>query len=195
MHTISFMSDMFCKFAFFFNMEKFKPDVDYEAENILIGISCHLKDYRLVHYINKTDKINLSRYDDLVYVIYPDKNDSKKKIEINYPFYYYYSEDDYLAFNFIGNRIDDSVLLAEYDKLDFIIIINGAIENYDHKQLIKYLKQIPNVLVVAELKFDLIKNIKPILEDLEMHVFEKIKKPEIEKNRTVKAIAKNKLKL
>ena len=59
----------------------FKPEIDYEADLILIGISCHLKDYRLVHYLNKYKQINLTRFDDLVIYMQTDKKYKKSNIK------------------------------------------------------------------------------------------------------------------
>ena len=66
----------------------FKPEIDYEADSIMIGISCHLKDYRLVHYLNKNYHLNLIRFDDLEVLKEYDK-ETEKYLPQKFPFYYY----------------------------------------------------------------------------------------------------------
>lgn len=159
----------------------FKPNVDYEADIIMIGISCHLKDYRIVHFLNKDYHLDLVRYDDLLVYKEYDK-ELEKNLPQNFPFYYYKSAEDYIDYNFIINFTNNGYLINEYKGMDYILIIKGAVDNYDSKPIIDCLKQIPNVLTVAELKTNTIKNIKPIIEDLEVHVLEHNKKEkEIEK--------------
>jgi len=153
----------------------FKPEIDYEADSIMIGISCHLKDYRLVHYLNKNFHLNLIRFDDLEVLKEYDKV-QEKYLPQKFPFYYYLSEEDYIAYNFIVNFSDDGRLLNEQKTLDYVLIINGAIENYNTKPIIDCLKQIPNVLTVVELKTETLKNLRPIFEDMEVHILEHYRK-------------------
>ena len=164
----------------------FKPEIDYEADSIMIGISCHLKDYRLVHYLNKNFHLNLIRFDDLEVLKEYDKV-QEKYLPQKFPFYYYLCEEDYIAYNFIMNFSDDGRLLNEQKTLDYVLIINGAIDNYDTKPIIVCLKQIPNVLTVVELKTESLKNLRLIYEDMEVHILEHYKRlKEEEQNKKIK---------
>lgn len=157
----------------------FKPDVDYVADIIMIGISCHIKDYRIVHYLNKNYHLGLERYEDLVVLKEYDK-EKEEYLPQHFPFYYYLSPEDYISYNFMVNFSVDGYLITEQKRLDYVLIIKGAVDNYDTKPILDCFKQMPNVLTVVEIKTDKLKNIKQIIEDLEVHVLEQTKKVTID---------------
>ncbi|MBL4594634.1 MAG: IPExxxVDY family protein [Flavobacteriales bacterium] len=91
----------------------FEEDYDF----ILIGISCHTKDYRLCWEINKALNTDLIRAENLEI--------SKKNKTNSFSFYEFIDEDNYLEYYLISNRGNDGYLIAEQKKVDFFLLLKG----------------------------------------------------------------------
>ena len=134
-----------------------------KQEYSLLGISCHLKDYRLIYEINKELKLDFKKVEDLV--IYPVKGKKENCFSC------YFHSDEFMEYNIIANRNPNGLLVPEHKQLDYIFILKGLVDNQYKKKIISSLVKIPQVLTSYEINQETIKkNIDVILTDLELHI-------------------------
>ena len=99
-------------------MSKVLLNIEEDYDFILIGISCHTKDYRLCGAINKTLYIDLIRTGDL---------EISKKGEVSiYSFYEFLDNDNYLEYYLVSNLASNGYLIAEQKKVDFFLLVKGS---------------------------------------------------------------------
>ena len=135
----------------------------------LIGISCHVKDYRISFLLNKHLGSDFLKIEDLKVAL------NNKKDPAEFSLYYYYDEDYFNTYYLVSNRSQELVLAPEIKQVDFLMIVEGDFRKSQKDHLIKHVREIPNILMAYEIKFAEIKNYETLLNDLEMH-FMKIKK-------------------
>ncbi|MCX6230707.1 MAG: IPExxxVDY family protein [Bacteroidetes bacterium] len=154
----------------------------YENDFSVIGIACHLHDYRIVHFLNKIANFNFIRFDDLKVL---QKN---TETTLGFPFYYFNDTENYTCFYFISNRSIDGIMFNEMKEIDYFLFSVGSSHNINLKSLIKQIKKIPNVLAITEeLNFNKTE-IDNLMTDIELHITE-IERIEREKE----LIAKSKI--
>jgi hypothetical protein len=130
----------------------------------LIGISCHLMDYRLIHLLNKEPGFNFSKEEDLA--IYA----SAKMQTASFSLYSFKDEDQRNSYYLIANYSQDIVLVPEFKHTDFVMLIEGDFKKQRKDALLKAIRSIPKVLTAFEIKVTDIKNPETFLTDLEMHI-------------------------
>ena len=120
----------------------------------LIGISCHLKDYRLSYLLNQKLECSFSKLEDLQ----------------DFSFYYYRDEDRYNTYTLIANRSQESVLVPQLKQTDFLLLVEGEFKKAQKDPVLNAIRTIPNVLTAYEIRLPEIKNFEILLTDIEMHV-------------------------
>jgi hypothetical protein len=135
----------------------------------LIGVSCHVKDYRISFLLNKYLGFDLLKMEDLK-ITFNNKQDPEE-----FSFYYYYDEDYFNTYYLMSNRSQEVVLAPEIRQVDFLLIVEGEFKKSQMDRLIKSIRDIPNILAAYEVKLAEIKNFETLLNDMEMHLM-KIKK-------------------
>lgn len=130
----------------------------------LIGVSCHMKDYRISFLLNKYLGFDLLKMEDLK-ITFNNKQDPAE-----FSFYYYYDEDYFNTYYLMSNRSQEVVLAPEIKQVDFLLIVEGEFKKSQMDRLIKSIRNIPNVLAAYEVKFSEIKNFETLLNDMEMHL-------------------------
>jgi len=146
----------------------------------LIGISCHIKDYRISYLLNKQAELNFRKMEDLVIPAAPqNKSDT-------FSFYSYRDEDHFNTYYLLSNRGQDSVLVRELRQTDFLLLIEGQFRKSRADSLLGAIRLIPQVLACFEIRFSTLKNFENILTDLELHYMtisreSKIKYPSLKK--------------
>lgn len=135
----------------------------------LIGISCHLKDYRLSYLLNYHLPAEFTRMEDLRMA------GSTQKEPTSFSFYYYRDEDHFNTFSLLSNRSQESVLIPEMKQTDFLLIIEGECKKARKDALLRNIRSIPNVLTSYEIRFSEIKNYETLLSDLELHTMNLLK--------------------
>ncbi|MCX6246069.1 MAG: IPExxxVDY family protein [Bacteroidetes bacterium] len=129
----------------------------------LIGISCHVKDYRISYLLNTRLGLEFHKLDDLKITL------TQKKEPTGFSFYYYRDEDYFNAYYLISNRSEEFALAPEIKQVDFLLIVEGVFKKAQKDPLIKAIRAIPNVLTAYEINFAEIKNHETLLNDMEMH--------------------------
>lgn len=134
-----------------------------QAVFTLIGISCHIRDYRFSYLLNRMLGTDFLKVEDLRGTL------SNKKEPAGFSLYHYYDEDYFNSYYLLSNRSLEYVLAPEVKQVDFLLIIEGDLVRARKDRLIKSIREIPNVLTAYEINFAEIKNYETLLNDLEMH--------------------------
>jgi hypothetical protein len=130
----------------------------------LIGISCHLVDYRLLHLLNKELGFNFNKEDDLTITKSPNKEGT------SFSLYSYKDEDQRNSYYLVANFSMEVVLIPEFKHTDFVLLIEGEFKKQRKDTLLKTIRSIPKILTAFEIKINDIKNPENFLTDLEMHI-------------------------
>jgi hypothetical protein len=130
----------------------------------LIGISCHLMDYRLLHLLNKELGFNFSKEEDF------KSNASSNKEEASFSLYSCKDEDQRNSYYLIANFSQEIILIPEFKHTDFIMLIEGNFKKQSLDILLKAIRSIPKVMTAFEIKVTDIKNKETFLTDFEMHI-------------------------
>lgn len=108
-------------------MAKLKLDFEYEIDFFLLGLSCHLPDYRLAYILNKELKIDLVRQQDL------DLKTSKSKDKGFYSYYQYDNEELYTTIGLIANRSEVGYYVPELKQMDYFLQL--WLPNFEEEEL------------------------------------------------------------
>lgn len=126
-------------------------DLDYDY--IIVGISCHYKDYRLVFLINQNLGLHFVKQADHILNI---KNSE------NQQFFSLFKDQDVqeeINFYLLNNRSEFGYLIPEYKQADYIFIAENTEESINEQ--LNYLGKIKNingVLTAFNIDFELLKN-------------------------------------
>jgi hypothetical protein len=125
-------------------MSKILLSIEEDYDFILIGVSCHTKDYRLCWEINKSLNSDLKRTEDL---------EISKKGEVNFfSFYEYIDEDNYIEYYLISNLGSNGYLIPEQKKVDFFLLLKGNTSTNQAKDIIGRINSLS--LVLTSFKID-----------------------------------------
>lgn len=130
----------------------------------LLGISCHLRDYRLSHLFNHHLGFSFAKRDDLRIV------SPSRQAEDEFSFYSFRDEERLNTFYLIGNRNQSVILIPEMKQFDFLVIVEGRFVKAEKDVLTKTLRSLPGIVAVIETRLTDIKNYESLLTDIEMHV-------------------------
>lgn len=158
-------------------------DDDYNV----IAINCHLKDYRLIHFINKVLDFHFIKFDNLV------KQFGKNfQLEI-FSCFCFHQPEILSSFYILQNKNhSSSVLIQELKNIDYFLILKSSFYNETRlKNLLASLRKIEHIIMVQNIELTKIKNIQYLLSDIELLELEHKKiKSEAEKLRKIKLIKK-----
>lgn len=126
-------------------MTKFSLDIEYDYDFVLIGISCHEKDYRICWALNNKLGINLKKENDL------EIKDKKHKEVLSYPFYIFDYKEKYCEYFIIGNKNNQRMLVPEHKQADYFLKITGNVSSEEKQEIIKKIKEINIVLTAYEI--------------------------------------------
>ena len=130
----------------------------------ILGISCHLRDYRLSYLINHHLGFSFIKRDDLRIIPASDKEQAE------FSFYSFRNEENLNTFYLIANRSQSLILVPEMKQFDFLLIVDGKYNKTEKDAMMKTLRSLPSILTIFEIKFTEIKNHESLLTDIEMHV-------------------------
>lgn len=132
-------------------MAKTRLTLDFSYDFLLVGLSCHQKDYRLCWAINRALELDLSRKDD---VILADASGQQSR----YSFYSYSDEVHHLKYYVVSNRGGQGYLVPECKEADYFLVIDGHHEYLDMQDALRQLKQCDVVLTAFEIDPDGLKS-------------------------------------
>jgi hypothetical protein len=136
----------------------------------LIGISCHLKDYRLSYHLNLSLDLSFVKMEDFR----------------EFSFYFCRDEDRFNAYYLLGNRGQESVLLPDLKQTDFLLLVEGPFKKPQKDFLLSKIKGIQTVLTAFEVRPETIREYTLVLNDLELHLMNIMKETKIKYSPLIK---------
>jgi hypothetical protein len=97
-------------------MAKLTLDFEFEYDFHLLGLSCHLSDYRIAWIINQALSIDLERKNDIELIM------GKNKEEVGFfSLYQYDNPEQYITINLISNRCTKGSFCNELKEIDYFV--------------------------------------------------------------------------
>ena len=121
-------------------VSKFTLEVEYDFDFILLGISCHEKDYRISWALREKLGVDLCRGEDL------EINTRKAGESGTYVVFESFSEDNDSSIFLVANRCESSFLIPEHKSCDYFLIARGGYDLGDQTEMLQKIKEIPFVL-------------------------------------------------
>ena len=150
-------------------VKKLSLKIDYSNEYSFIGISCHLKDYRLSFFINQYCGLQLKKIDDFT-------QQSAENKSLSYPLFYYHSQETDNRFYLISNHHSEMKLIPALKQFDYFLLIQKNMQSEQKKELIAKLKKTQNLLAAYEIELNKIKNVNQFMAELELQLIDYLKK-------------------
>ena len=124
-------------------MTRFRLDIEYEYDFLLVGISCHEKPYRLCWAVNKALELNMERIDSLALSLKKNENPS------GFPLFRQDNFENDTSLILVANRADQStgLLIPEQHQADYFFIAHGPYTDTDYERMLAEIKRIPFVLM------------------------------------------------
>lgn len=151
-----------------------KLETANDTANAFIGIATIHRDYKLVHYLNSNLGLELVNEEDLP--VYNSKTDSLTF----FPFFCYHHPDLRTDIYLIANSISTSVLIPTLRQINYFLLLQGAAYQQHIDTMIASIRKIPGIQAALLINQSGIKEIPPLMEDLELHLIELQKKAEDE---------------
>ena len=123
-------------------MKKVFLDIGFDYEFVLYGIVSQETPHRLAWVINQNIKSDFIRKDDLVVF-------SSEKDELNISRFSFHDELNHLTFELLSNKDGNKYLLPELRKIDFFIMVNGALDSFKKRKFTEPFKKITEITVNA----------------------------------------------
>ena len=148
-------------------------DSDFLSDFTMIGIACHLNDYRLLFHINKALHFNLRKTENFKSIT------NKSQSILNFSFAHYTDYENRSEYFLVSNHDEDGLLIPELKQFDFFLIIQGIgnlnISNHFPNGLddiVHSIRSIPNILAAYEIPVKNIKGIDVLISDIELHMLD-----------------------
>lgn len=126
-------------------MAKQKLLVEYDFDFTLIGVSCHIEDYKFCWNVNKKLEMNFLREEDLEITGKSTKKNSAFSI------YSWENEENYTSYFILSNKGSSGYLVPEHKNIDYFFLIKGPITAKDKASLITEVKLIDAVQTAFEI--------------------------------------------
>ena len=129
----------------------------------LIGISCHLKSYRLSFAMDKSLGLSFSRIED--FIVQGNTNGM-----LGYPFLMVEDDDLKNQFCLVGNHHPQGKLVPALGQVDFFLMASNPMEQNILNGMIKKIRGIPQVLAAYQIDPAGTRDIDLLLEEMELHL-------------------------
>ena len=126
----------------------------------LIGIACHLKDYRIALIINRSLHFCLKKGEDLVLHDTPESNRS-------FSMYHFYNGDDRRTYFMISNHHPENRLIPSEKGVDYFLIVNDRLPDSWKSSLLSKLQGAPHIMAAYALK-PKARHLDMIFEEIEL---------------------------
>lgn len=125
---------------------EFEENIDFQ----LIGISSHVKDYRISWEINERLKLDLAKDKSLSLFL--------KEEEQRFPFYSFVDQEELIEYYLIGNRSDYGILIPEENNSDYFMLVKGHITAQEIKALAIKISKLKPVLTAYVIEAEKLKS-------------------------------------
>ena len=131
---------------------KYILEDEYEFDFLLLGISCHEKDYRLCWALNQALSLHLKKGDADLEIFFKKKN--KRSL---HSLYVFINEDTRNEFYLLKNRSDSGFIIPEQPHADYLLMIK---EKYtlDFNSILLKIRSVPFILMAFEIHVEQLKS-------------------------------------
>lgn len=149
--------------------KKLSKNLEYYEGYYMLAIVSYLKDYSLCYHINNELKLDLVKYEDLVFDI---------DIVENCIFSWYHFEDKTsgTVYCLVGNKGDNGILIPSQKTVDFFLIIKNPANNELIKSMASRLRKISEITAVFDINMQQTKDMDLLLETIELHELEYVRR-------------------
>ena len=144
-------------------------NINYFEDYQMLAIVSHLTDYTICYHINSDLKFDFIKYEDLIFATTTDTENS-------FSWYYYYDMISRTTYYLIGNKDASRLLIPSQKIVDYFLLIKSPISIDSVKVYANGLRKIPNITAVFDLNMGITKDMDLLLESIELHELEVIKK-------------------
>lgn len=121
-------------------MLKHTLDIEYDFDFVLLGISCHEKDYRISWALREKLGFDLCRGEDIVI------SNRKPGEDGSFAVFESLNEDNDSGIYLVANRSESSFLIPEQRAFDYFLLAKGGYDKQDQEFMLKKTREIPFVL-------------------------------------------------
>lgn len=132
-------------------------NVEYDFDFWLVGISSHLRDYRIGWSLNKTLGIELKKEKD--YEITLKKPDDSQF----FSHYSYVCEETQRNYHLFANKCPTGFLLPEVKHADYLLMLDGNFNDYNIEELCKLVRQTEHINTVFNIDVETLKSKKNLI--------------------------------
>jgi len=129
----------------------------------IIGISSHLKDYRLCLFLNQALLFNFRKADDFL------QNEDEQD-EYTYSNYIYTDPESRVTFILISNHHPDKKLIPTQKQTDYFLITQDPLDENYINDLISRIRAVQQVNAAFKIPQPAVKDFEHTLNDLEFHL-------------------------
>ncbi len=137
-------------------------DLEEEIDYSMVGIASSLKDYRLSFYLNKLNCFQFKRVDPFIF--------THKSQGFNYSLYIYVDNTNLKNYYLIANKSNSVKLVKDYQHFDYLLIMEGEVEDELSSDLSKQIKQLPGVVLTSVLNTNSFLKIPNLRTAFEIHL-------------------------
>lgn len=136
---------------------------DTSGDICLIGIACHLKDYRFCWLLNTHLETDLRKIHDF----FPDF-DKEKGSEHAFPFYYCAENIRFETYYLLSNHSAGGDLLDKYSQVDYLLFIQDLAYPSGGRGMVQEIRKIPQVLTAFEIQMRDLREANNLITGLEI---------------------------
>jgi hypothetical protein len=129
---------------------------------VVLGISATLKDYKMGWFLNQELRIELKKMTSFRF---------HEATEEGHSFFYYDEGENLNVFNLIQINAEGGRLIQLPVPTDYLLIIRNPIADAKLTQIMGVMRKIQGVMAVYKLDIERLKQIDPLLEQIELHEF------------------------
>lgn len=132
-------------------------DIEYEFNFWLIGISSHLRDYRISWALNKALGIALSKENDFE-IVHKKQGDAQF-----YSHYAFTCEQTQRIYHLFSNKCPNGYLLPEIKHADYLLMLDGNFNNQVIEELCKLVRKTQHINAVFNIDVETLKSKKNLI--------------------------------
>ncbi len=142
--------------------KKLLLDFEEEINYSFIGISSSLKDYKLNFFLNKLSGFDFKRVDSFIFAF--------NKQQFNYSLYIYLDHSNLRNYYLISNKHNAVRLVKDFMVFDYILILDGEIEEDYVSELSKRINSVSGVMLTSILDGEIFDKIPNLRTKFDMHL-------------------------
>lgn len=144
---------------------KITLNINGSSEYLMIGISSHLKDYRISFFLNRTLGFKFRKIEDFSF--HP-----QGKEPLTYPVFVFNDHETRALFCLLSNHHPERKLFPDLKQTDYFMFTNDPINEKSIEELIRNIRSVPNILAAFKIDTTNIKNMDIVAADLELHLLQ-----------------------